>query len=461
MSENICTYHRPFSLPIAGCHRNNVGSNGYKYFNNNDNNNNSRYSCINYTSLPGYVDYYDGIYDATNLTGEGHYYSEGDVNGYDNFRGIVPEMERILLTRVVIAICAFGVIGNIVTLALLVRRRWRYGRKRSAASSDNSVAKVDMLGLISLSVSDLLFCISVLPHAGTEFDKYTFDEPTFTLYFSLVDNAVINTFIMASTWLTVSMTINRYAHLCHPILGLRYFGVRFMIAAITVSALFSLAFNLPRFWLYEIAYADCLDLATGDLFPVYALGPGPMKANKTAEASYQWFYFFFGISIPLCILAYCNCRIIHAVYNSMAVEQRRNRERNLITKVLICIVIFYLLLVSPAEINKFFSSKITISKEHIQSYNFAITMLNTFQAVNFSCNFIPYLVLDKYIRACFMGRCRRRTDSQKAVPLRSRNHYESVSMSTNITMPSTSKTCSCSNNFVHMYNLRTLRKPLE
>ncbi|KAK2141888.1 hypothetical protein LSH36_1025g01016 [Paralvinella palmiformis] len=258
---------------------------------------------------------------------------------------------------------------------------------------------------------------------------------------------------MASTWLTVSMTINRYAHLCHPMLGLRYFGVRFMIASITVSALFSLAFNLPRFWLYEIAYADCLDLATGDPFPVYGLGPGPMKANKTAEASYQWLYFFLGISIPLCILAYCNCRIIHAVYNSMAVEQRRNRERNLITKVLICIVIFYLLLVSPAEINKFFSSKITISKEHIQSYNFAVTMLNTFQAVNFSCNFIPYLVLDKKFRALLAGLfCRKKADSSS----RRRSHYESVSLGShcNSEVTRTQVISLGSNNFVPMYKMR-------
>ena len=377
----------------------------------------------------------------------------------DESASIVPELERILLTRIVIAICAFGVIGNILTLSLLIHRRWRHTRKRAFAS-ESGVAKVDILGLISLSVSDLLFCISVLPHAGAEFDKYTFDEPTFTLYFSLVDNAVINTFIMASTWLTVSMTINRYAHLCHPILGLRYFGVRFMIAAITISALFSFAFNLPRFWLYEIAYADCLDLATGQPFPVYGLGPGPMKANKTAEASYQWLYFFFGISIPLCILAYCNCRIIHAVYNSMAVEQRRNRERNLITKVLICIVIFYLLLVSPAEIIKFFSSKITIRKEHIQSYNFAVTMLNTFQAVNFSCNFIPYLVLDKKFRALLAGLfCRKSVDNAT----RRRSNYESVSMGSHYQsdVTRTQKISVGSNNFVPMYKMRVNRESLS
>ena len=444
-------YHRPFSIALDSDH---VTNYTHDVINFQANESESAYQFV----PRDFVDYQGNASDIRE-----YYYMDGSNNTNYNSDSIIPEVERILLTRVVIGICAFGVIGNIATLVLLIKRRWRHNRERSRVS-DRSVANADILGLISLSMSDLFFCVSVLPHAAAEINKYTFESHTFTLYFSLVDNAVINTFIMASTWLTVSMTINRYAHLCHPILGLRYFGSRFMGGAIIISTLFSLAFNLPRFWFYEIVQAECYDTANEEQFSVYGKGAGLMKNSKIAEAVYQWLYFFLGISIPLLTLAYCNCRIIHAVYHSMAVEQRRNRERNLITKVLICIVIFYLLLVSPAEIIKFFSSKVEIHTEHIHTYNFAVTILNTFQAINFSCNFIPYLVLDKYVRSCFTGHSTRsRQEVNKAGPMRSRNQYESVSIETNITSMSDGCTKSClrPNNPVHMYNLRSLRKPTE
>ena len=446
MNEMLC-YHRPYGEPLNTNHVTNITDHMIS------NHHEDEFHLFPFDAL----DYHE---NASVL--REYYYPDG-ATGSDYANSIIPEVERILLTRVVIAICVFGVIGNITTLTLLVKRRWRHNRRRSS-SSDSSVARADILGLISLSLSDLLFCLSVLPHAVTVINKYTFDIPTFSLYFSLVDNAVINTFIMASTWLTVSMTINRYVHLCHPILGLRYFGSRFMVGAIIISTVFSLVFNLPRFWFYKIVYADCFDTINNEQFSVYGKAAGPMKDSKTAEAAYQWLYFVLGISIPLCTLAYCNCRIIHAVYNSMAVEQRRNRERNLITKVLICIIIFYLLLVSPAEMIKFFSGKIEIQTENIQTYNFTVTILNTFQAVNFSCNFIPYLVLDKNIRACLMGRCNKHsTDVHTTTPLRSRKHYESVSIETHLTSMSDGNTKSFSRpkNIVHMYNLRHIQAPIE
>jgi hypothetical protein len=234
MSEVLCDYHRPFSEPLNSNDVSNYTGHMFTFLTND--------------SEDGFALYPHDLMGHENFSAMEDYYYTDAITDDDYTHSMIPEVERILLTRVVIGICAFGVIGNIVTLALLIKRRWRHNRKRSSAS-DSSVAKADILGLISLSLSDLLFCISVLPHAGMEFNKYTFDTPTFTLYFSLVDNAVINTFIMASTWLTVSMTINRYAHLCHPILGLRYFGSRFMVGAIIISTVFSFAFNLPRFWL--------------------------------------------------------------------------------------------------------------------------------------------------------------------------------------------------------------------
>ena len=102
----------------------------------------------------------------------------------------------------VVIICIFGVAGNVLNLAVLTRRRLLSGMDRLEKSAT--------YGLIALAASDLLFCLSVLPHSYlTEHVYVSATDDVYRLYYRVYGIGLINLFLMISTWLIVCMAINR------------------------------------------------------------------------------------------------------------------------------------------------------------------------------------------------------------------------------------------------------------
>ena len=310
----------------------------------------------------------------------------------------------------------------------------KLAERRAHRTSESRCARSDVWCFIALSVSDFLFCFSLLPQWYMDAEASFDNEVSYILMYEVYEDAIMNTFLMSSTWLTVSMTINRYLHLCHPIWAMRYLGRHFLVIAIMSSTLFSILFNIPRFWFITVNHYTCMDLSavhniTTSTYNVYFL----MNADLVWEMPYRWCYFFIGIILPLCSLSYGNTRIIIAVCRSMAVEQRRNQERNVITRTLIFVVFFYVCLVSPAELLKFFQGQLNGYNDRPGTYGLVLSIANILQAINFSCNFLPYLVLDKTIRrGMLQAGCQKRNDNRQTTSQAGRPRdytYEGVTSS--------------------------------
>lgn len=102
----------------------------------------------------------------------------------------------IAKTVLVPAVCVVGIIGNLLTLFVLSRRR-------ISIVSDNSVRAVHSC-MKALAVSDLILCASLLPHGFLLHNCIVHVRRSFHLVYWLYSGAVINTFILTSTWLTVT-----------------------------------------------------------------------------------------------------------------------------------------------------------------------------------------------------------------------------------------------------------------
>ena len=102
----------------------------------------------------------------------------------------------LVKTVFVPAVCVVGIIGNLLTLYVLSRRRL-------SVISDSSVRAVHSC-MKALAVSDLVLCASLLPHGFLLHDCILHDRRSFHLVYWLYSGAVINTFILTSTWLTVT-----------------------------------------------------------------------------------------------------------------------------------------------------------------------------------------------------------------------------------------------------------------
>jgi len=98
--------------------------------------------------------------------------------------------------------------------------------------------------------------------------------------------AVINNFILTSTWMTVAMSFSRYMAVCHPLSayhnlqlsvdsndeGCRHSGTRFKAGVIFVA---SFLFNLPRFFRNRVESHVCrLSPGAGVQTTVFALNFG-------------------------------------------------------------------------------------------------------------------------------------------------------------------------------------------
>ena len=291
-------------------------------------------------------------------------------------------------------ICSLGIVGNVLNLLVLTRK--------SLSTRMDRMEKSAHVGLIALAISDLLFCVTAFPHSLQDRKAFEHEHIGFWLLYEVYGNAVINIFIMSSTWLTVAMAVSRYLAVCYPMKGREILGATFSRCANVVVFVFCILFNLPRFWSFQIESVEC----EGGWLSYYT-GSGPLQQSELAETVYMWLYFMFCILIPLVALVYCNMYLIRAlkVSASMRREHARGRDtasdnKNIVTLTLIIIIVLYIFLVVPTELLTFAKGHVTSSLHFVSSdrYNLAVACCNTLQAMNFACNFVLYCIINVHYR---------------------------------------------------------------
>ena len=336
-----------------------------------------------------------------------HYYNNGgeinvtsSANYYTNNNDLViqtkanPIYEKCKLYIQVIVIpmvCIFGIVGNFLNMVVLTRK----GLK----SYMDSMERAAYLGLFSLAMSDMMFCVVTLPH-GLYPDMHTFYyKKGFWIYYKAYGMHLMNIFTMCSTWLTVLMAVTRYMGICHPLHARRLIEVRWTKIAVIVIFVSSFLFNLPRFWEYEIMEM-CIDGKK-----MYYLDFGYFMKNHKLYWVFQCLWAILGHFIPLLILVLSNICLIKAFRESTRVRRqclvRCNSSsdplQNRITPTLIVIVVMFIVLVSPSETIQFFVS-VFYESQTSEEYMLARAVMTVMVAVNFSFTFVLYCVINVHFR---------------------------------------------------------------
>lgn len=308
-------------------------------------------------------------------------------------------VEDLVYHNVIVAICAFGLVGNVVNLIVLSRRSLTRTMERMERSAH--------YGLMGLAVSDALLCASVLPTAYVGNRVFGFRVYDFRIVYATYGNSVINTFILSSTWLTVTMALGRYLAICHPFHARLVIGKRYAVTSLTVVFCACAVLNLPRYFVDEIKAIACQE---GGSF--YYKDSGLLGRRKVLCSVYFNVYFFVSIVVPFLLLVFCNSNLIRALHTSMSMctaQQQRGHvtsggnasaaaAANRITLTLIVIVAMFLFLVVPTETLTFVRDTVIRNVEYLEAYNLAQAFLNLFQAVNFAFNFLLYCVVNSQFR---------------------------------------------------------------
>jgi hypothetical protein len=306
--------------------------------------------------------------------------------------------EDAIYSYVVVTICVFGLVGNFINIVIL---------HTTSAGHQSRMEKSAQFGLSALSVSDLLFCVATLP-SGFFWKARSSDSMDVKLIYWAYSDAVINTFMQTSTWLTVMMAVSRYLAICHPFKARMVIGMKFTRACTCGIVIFCVLLNIPRYFFLEIEHVEF------DGSIRWFTMPGVMRKNKQAETFYYWLYFVVGILLPLVILTFSNMKLLQTLrcaaakttinirrHQHASSSNNHNSNSQRITLILVIIVIVYTLCLVPAEIANFIKY-LEIVGDNMLVFNFILAVLNASQTMNFAVNVILYCTINREFRKKFV-----------------------------------------------------------
>lgn len=289
------------------------------------------------------------------------------------------------------AVCAFGIIGNILSIIVLTRTCMK--------SSTYSY-------LTALSVSDLLFLILTMFILSRDSEKphqeISWGKPFYIKLFPFVHPSAI-TFQVTSIWLTCAFTVDRYVMICHPFKAERW--CKLSTARKTIVGVFvaGLLFNVIRFFEYE---SSEITVSTNDTNPrqlvikLTDLG----NSEEFRMIVHSWLYLTCVAGIPFLSLLVLNIFLIHAVHESRKKGKQINakeKRRNDTTIMLIGVVVIFLICQGPALISRMIWA-FDYQKAFVSAPWYTFNEVSNFLVIlNSAVNIVPYYFFGKRFRSEF------------------------------------------------------------
>ena len=283
-----------------------------------------------------------------------------------------------------IVIITLGLLGNSLTIIVLTRRTMH--------SSTNCY-------LLALAIWDAFVLIGTLflitlPEVSPSFKSTV--QPYIVVYiypFALTAH-------MATIWLTVSFTVERYIAVCHPLKAARMCTIARARIVIIVVSVVAFLYNLTRWFEYTIHK----EVSSNITITI------PRKTNFSEsqvyrEAYFFWLYLFIMFFIPLTSLAILNSFLILAVKQSQKQRKdmnvRQSRENN-VTIMLVSVVIVFMICQVPALV---YNTAWAIDDRFVEAtYEWKVlsTVRNFMVTLNSCVNFILYCAFGQKFRRTFV-----------------------------------------------------------
>ncbi|KAK7087045.1 G-protein coupled receptor activity protein [Halocaridina rubra] len=305
-------------------------------------------------------------------------------NSFNNGTETSSKLFRFVMYGVFLTIIGLlGLAGNIISITILSRPKMR-------SSINCCLIGLTSFDMIVTSTSILMFAIpEITEFTGTLawYSNGVYQRVTPVVY------ALGLTAQTGSVYLTVTVTMERYVAVCRPLRArslCTYGRAKIYVVAV---ALFSVLYNLPRFW--EVTYQECI--MPDDRFVIVV--PSSLRQNPFYIQIYiMWMYLLIMYLVPFLSLLIFNSFIYKEVRAANHERQRLSRlerkEIGLAVMLLVVVTVFFLCNVLAFILNVLELLDISVD-------NLTITS-NLLVTVNSSVNFIIYCIFGQKFRKLFL-----------------------------------------------------------
>lgn len=285
-----------------------------------------------------------------------------------------------------IVIISLGLIGNILTIAVLT--------KRTMQSSTNCYLKA--LAMWDSVVLIITFFLIGIPSVSK---TYRENILPYVIVYAYPAGLVGQT---ATIWLTVSFTVERYIAVCHPLRAASMCTMARARMVILSVSVFSFVYNASRWFEYEIEYR----LNPTDHTILVKEKTTDMGESKIYRKVYfLCLYLPIMCFIPLTSLAVINIFLILAVKRSQRQRRdmnvRQSRENN-VTLMLVSVVIVFMICQVPALI---YNTAYAIDSNMVSTTSGWIILSlirNYLVTLNSAINFLLYCAFGQKFRRIFI-----------------------------------------------------------
>ncbi|ELT90067.1 hypothetical protein CAPTEDRAFT_184853 [Capitella teleta] len=304
----------------------------------------------------------------------------------------LPVLFNIVVNVVLVGgIGILGLIGNTLSVVVFITER----SSRVAILLLQALAIADNICLLTALVY-IPFILGILPSLST----YSSTVNTVTIYFQAYIEPLGFMAQMGTTWIVVLLAANRYFAICRPFQAQRHLTMFRTKIQITFVVIFSVVFNIPRFFQTRIT-TDPLN--------------GHTKFERTSLETESNFgkiytnalYTVLVLVLPFSLLLILNVRLICSLRASrsrlrMHSVNRIGASENNITLVMIVIIVVFLFCLLPDRLIPVFTTMLGTNSGCFLKVLLCIS--NLLFVINSSVNVFIYCLLRRRFRKLLVRR---------------------------------------------------------
>ena len=299
------------------------------------------------------------------------------VDEYKEFYAISQFVTGVILYP---TICIPGLIGNILTLIVLFQPNMR----NSTNAFLSALAVADSIKLLN---DILYFSVLLLFRTNKSAASVAYG------YIYPYAHFVFNMSACVSSWMTVSVAVERYMMVCHPQRARTFCTRRRAIITSVVIYVIMTLVAMPSAFRYktitvfdQVTNQTCLDIQLTDLY-----------GNKTFVVVYTWIQNFLRCNIPLFLLIVLNTCIVHSLRKTRARKKSSARQR--ITFMLVTVIVVFLICITPdAAMSTFLRFGYHEESMLVKGIR---EISDTLLALNAAVNFVIYCFFSSLFRRTF------------------------------------------------------------